>query len=49
MDDLKFNIYAYIKPETPEEISALIEEAVRVSEQLSEIIDRISQALKESS
>lgn len=49
MDNLKFNIYAYLKPETPEEISALIAEAVRVSEELGQIIDTISQALKESS
>lgn len=47
MDDLKFNIYGFVKPQTNEEISALIEEAVRVSDELNDIICTISEALKD--
>lgn len=36
MDDLKFNIYALVDPQTPEDLAALLDEAVRVFEELDE-------------
>jgi hypothetical protein len=48
MDDLKFNIYAFVDPQTPEEFAALVEEALRVFEELNESVayleDKLSRA-----
>lgn len=40
MKDLNFNIYAFAAPKTPAEYAALLEEALRMADDLGEQIDR---------
>jgi hypothetical protein len=46
VDDLKFNIYAFVKPTNKAELSALLDEALRVAEDLEESIDNIGKWLE---
>lgn len=41
MNDLKFNIYAMTKPQTQEEYSALLDEAIRMGEELNGMWEEI--------
>lgn len=41
MDDLKFNIYAFVAPKTRLEYLALLNEALRIAQELSDQIDEI--------
>ena len=45
MDDLKFNLYALVNPQTPAEFAALLEEAARVMEDLVESVTELEAAL----
>jgi hypothetical protein len=44
--DLGFNPYAFVNPRTKEEYSALLDEALRMAEDLEEMIDQISDHLE---
>jgi hypothetical protein len=46
VSDLKFNIYAFVKPTTRQEYSALLDEAVRMAEELEQMVDNMSAWLK---
>ena len=46
MDDLKFNLYALVDPQTPAEFAALLEEAARVMEDLVESVTELEAALQ---
>jgi hypothetical protein len=43
--DLGFNPYAFVRPQTPEEYSALLDEALRMAEELEEMIDEMEKSL----
>lgn len=47
MDDLNFNIYAFVKPTTPEEYVALLNEALSELDSLSKHIDDVTNSLNE--
>lgn len=47
MNDLKFNIYAFMKPNTDEEYSNLLDEALRLADELEEQIDCMGLYMKE--
>lgn len=46
MEDLKFNIYAFVKPSNKEELTALLEEALRMAEDLEEMVDNMGKWLE---
>lgn len=46
VSDLNFNIYAFVKPTTREEYSALLDEALRMAEQLEQMVDDMGAWLK---
>lgn len=41
MDDLKFNIYAFVKPSTEAEYIALLDEAILMVDDLGEQLDNL--------
>lgn len=41
MDDLNFNIYAFVDPKTPLEYLALLDEAIRMMNELSDQLDEL--------
>lgn len=41
MKDLNFNIYAFVKPSTKEEYSSLLDEAIRLADELEEQIENL--------
>ena len=41
MDDLKFDIYALVKPKTKEDYIALLDEALLILDDLNDLIDQI--------
>lgn len=41
MDDLKFNTHAFVNPSTIEEYIALLDEAIRMLDDLEEELDRL--------
>lgn len=43
---LGFNIYAFVRPTTHAEVSALLSEAIRLAEELDEHIDRMDAILR---
>jgi hypothetical protein len=45
MEDLKFNIHAFTRPSTAAERSALLDEAVRMGEELEAMVDAMSAML----
>lgn len=46
VSDLNFNIYAFVKPTTRAEYSALLDEALRMGEELEQMIDDMGAWLK---
>lgn len=46
MEEIQFNIYAFIRPTTRAEFSALLNEAIHLAEELDEHIDRIDAVLQ---
>jgi hypothetical protein len=46
MDELPFNIYAFVRPTTRAEFSAVLTEALRLAEELDSHIDRIEAILR---
>lgn len=46
MNDLKFNIYAFSAPKTRAEYSALLDEALRLMDELGEQVTCLEQAVK---
>ena len=46
MKDLNFNIYAFARPTTKAEFSALLDEAIRVGDEIEAQIDAMSAMLK---
>ena len=47
MDDLKFNIYAFVAPTTRTEYLALLNEAIRIIDELSDQVDELLKAPEE--
>ena len=45
MKDLKFNIHGFTKPSNGAEYSALLDEAIRMGEELEDMIDTMSAML----
>ena len=48
MEDLKFNIHAFTRPSNRAEYSALLDEALRMAQELEEMIDNMSAALADN-
>lgn len=46
MNELKFNIYGFARPTTKAEVSALLDEAIRVGDEIEAQIDAMSAQLK---
>ncbi len=46
MEDLKFNIYGFARPTTPCEYSALLDEALRLAQELDDQINAMGKALE---
>lgn len=46
MNELPFNIYAFARPTTRAEVSALLSEAIRLAEELDEHVDRMDAILR---
>lgn len=49
MQDLKFNIYGFTRPATRAEISALLDEALRMADQLDATIEAMGAAMEANS
>lgn len=47
MDELGFNIYAFARPTTRAEVSALLSEAIRLADELDTHIDRMDVILRD--
>ena len=45
MTELNFNIYGFARPSTAAEVSALLDEAIRVGDELEAQIDEMSRML----
>lgn len=48
MKDLNFNIYAFARPSTLAEYSALLDEAIRMGHQLEAMVDAMSATLAQN-
>ena len=48
MNELNFNIYGFARPTTAAEFSALLDEAIRMGDELEAMIDSMSATLKQN-